>query len=78
MDEITREAIDEVLERALERIKRAAQSIESDSAAARELLSIEKLMSRLQAENKFKIGLSGAPDATLVIQRSIAVLLSFD
>jgi hypothetical protein len=35
------------------------------------LLSIEKLMSRLQAENKFKIGLSGAPDATLVIQRSI-------
>jgi len=44
MDEITREAIDEVLERALERIKRAAQSIESDSAAARELGVAQRLI----------------------------------
>jgi len=44
MDEITREAIDEVLELALERIKRAAQSLESDSAAARELGVAQRLI----------------------------------
>jgi DNA-binding NarL/FixJ family response regulator len=44
MDEITREAIDEVLERALERIKRAAQSVESDSAAARDLGVAQRLI----------------------------------
>jgi DNA-binding CsgD family transcriptional regulator len=44
MDEFTREAIDEVLERALERIKHAAQSVESDSAAARDLGVAQRLI----------------------------------
>ena len=44
MDEFTREANDEVLERALERIKRAAQSVESDSAAARDLGVAQRLI----------------------------------
>ncbi len=44
MDEFTREAIDEVLERALERIKRVAQSVESDSAAARDLGVAQRLI----------------------------------
>jgi len=44
MDELTREAIDEVLERALERIRRATQSIESDSAAGRDLGVAQRLI----------------------------------
>ena len=37
MDDITRETIDEVLERALERIRRASAALASNSAAAHEL-----------------------------------------
>jgi len=37
MDDITRETIDEVLERALERIRRASAALAPNSAAAREL-----------------------------------------
>jgi DNA-binding CsgD family transcriptional regulator len=37
MDDITREAIDDVLRRALERLERASSALPSDSAAAREL-----------------------------------------
>ncbi len=44
MDNLTREAIDEVLERALERIKRATQSVESDSAAGRDLGVAQRLI----------------------------------
>jgi DNA-binding CsgD family transcriptional regulator len=44
MDDITRETIDEVLERALERIRRAAQALDADSAAAHELGVAQRLM----------------------------------
>ena len=44
MDELTREAIDEVLERALERIRRALASLDKDSAAARDLGVAQRLI----------------------------------
>lgn len=44
MDDLTREAVDEVLERVLERIKRAAQSLDSHSAAAHELGVAQRLI----------------------------------
>jgi DNA-binding CsgD family transcriptional regulator len=44
MDDITREAIDEVLERALERLRRASSSLDQDSAAAHELGVAQRLI----------------------------------
>jgi DNA-binding CsgD family transcriptional regulator len=44
MDDITREAIDEVLERALERLKRVSGSLAHDSAAAHELGVAQRLI----------------------------------
>ena len=44
MDDITREAIDDVLERALERLKRASAALPPDSAAARELGVAQRLI----------------------------------
>ena len=44
MDELTRQAIDEVLERALERIRRALASLDQDSAAARDLGVAQRLI----------------------------------
>ena len=44
MDDITREAIDDVLARALERLRRASASLSPDSAAARELGVAQRLI----------------------------------
>ena len=44
MDAISREAIDEVLERALERIRRASVALAPDSAAAHELGVAQRLI----------------------------------
>ena len=44
MDDITREAIDDVLERALERLRRASAALPPDSAAARELGVAQRLV----------------------------------
>jgi len=44
MDDITREAIDDVLGRALERLKRVSASLPPDSAAARELGVAQRLI----------------------------------
>jgi two-component system nitrate/nitrite response regulator NarL len=44
MDDITREAIDDVLERALERLKRASAWLPPDSAAAHELGVAQRLI----------------------------------
>ena len=44
MDDITREAIDDVLECALERLQRAFQSLPPDSTAARELGVAQRLI----------------------------------
>jgi len=44
MDDITREALDEVLERALERLRRASGSLDQDSAAAHELGVVQRLI----------------------------------
>ena len=44
MDDITREAIDDVLERALERLRRASAALTPDSAAARELGVAQRLV----------------------------------
>ena len=44
MDDITREAIDDVLERALERLRRASAALPLDSAAARELGVAQRLV----------------------------------
>jgi DNA-binding CsgD family transcriptional regulator len=44
MDDITREAIDEVLERALERLRRASASLAPDSSAAHELGVAQRLI----------------------------------
>lgn len=44
MDDITREAIDEVLERALERIRRASAALDQDSAAAHDLGVAQRLI----------------------------------
>jgi DNA-binding NarL/FixJ family response regulator len=44
MDDVTREAIEDVLQRALERIQRAAQTLAADSSAARELGVAERLI----------------------------------
>jgi len=44
MDDITREAIDDVLARALERLRRASASLSPDSAAAHELGVAQRLI----------------------------------
>jgi DNA-binding CsgD family transcriptional regulator len=44
MDDTTREAIDDVLERALERLRRASASLAPDSAAAHELGVVQRLI----------------------------------
>jgi DNA-binding CsgD family transcriptional regulator len=44
MDDITREAIDDVLERALERLRRAAIALAPESAAAHELGVAQRLI----------------------------------
>ena len=44
MDDITRQAIDDVLERALERIRRASAALPAESAAANELGVAQRLI----------------------------------